>query len=229
VILYSFLGRVLLFGKMEINGNPYVGIYCHTNEEFALVPPGLPKKIVSMLEEGLDVEVFQTTIARSSLMGVLVCSNSSGMVVTNFTEPSELESVSNRLNILYVSDVLNAVGNNILVNNNKALVHPDLNKGTVKAIQDTLGVEAVRGSIAKLKTVGAAAVVTDRGLLCHPHTSDNEKDFLTQLFGVEAEIGTANYGIPLVGACIIANSKGAMVGSTTTPIEMGRIEEALHL
>jgi translation initiation factor 6 len=32
-----------------------------------------------------------------------------------------------------------------------------------------------------------------------------------------------------VGAGIVANSKGALVGDETTPIEMGRIEDGLVL
>jgi translation initiation factor 6 len=185
--------------------------------------------MISIIEECLDVEVIQTTIASASIIGVLVCSNSNGIIVTNFAEERELKTIKNRLNILYISDVLNAVGNNILANDRYAIVHPDLKKETVKNIEDTLGVEVKRGNIAKVKTVGAAGVVTNKGLLCHPHISKDDLDLLKNRFGVNAAIGTANYGTPLVGACIIANSKGAIVGSTTTPIELGRIEEALEL
>lgn len=215
--------------KLDINGNPYIGVYCHANDEFALVPPEFSKKMISQIEEGLDVEVIQTTIANSSIIGVLVCSNSQGMVVTNFAESRELKALKGRLNILYINDVLNAVGNNILANDRFAMVHPDIGKDTIKEIEDTLSVEILKGKIAGLKTVGAACVLTNKGLLCHPHASKHELDLLKERFEVNADIGTANYGVPLVGACAIANTKGAIVGSTTTPIELGRIEEALGL
>lgn len=218
-----------MLGKLDINGNPFIGVYCHANEDFALVPYEVSKKAASKIEECLDVEVIQTSIARSSLIGVLTCSNSHGMVVTNFAEESELKEINDRLNILYISDVLNAVGNNILVNDKYALVHPDIKPETRKKISDTLDVEVYGGKIASSKTPGAAACVTNKGLLCHPHTSKKEIENLKGKFGVSADIGTANYGTALVGACMIANSKGAVVGSTTTPIELGRIEEALSL
>jgi translation initiation factor 6 len=218
-----------LFGKLDINGNPFIGVYCHANEEFALIPPETPKKVQSKIEECLDVEIIRTTMARSSIIGVLICSNSHGIVVTNFAEESELKPLKGRFNILYIPDVLNAVGNNILVNDNFALVHPDFKKETIREIADVLDVEVVGGKIAKVKTVGAAAYVTGKGLLCHPQTSKKELESLKDKFGVNAEIGTANYGTPLVGACMIANSKGAVVGLSTTPIEIGRIEEALNL
>jgi translation initiation factor 6 len=218
-----------LLRKFDINGNPYIGVYCHANEEFVIVPPEFSREMISKIEEGLDVEVVQTTIANSSIIGVLVCSNSQGMIVTNFAEDRELMAFKGKFNILYIPDVLNAVGNNILANDKFAMVHPDLEKKTIKEIEDTLAVEVLRGKIAGLKTVGAAGIVTNNGMLCHPHTSKNELDLLKKRFGVNANIGTANYGVPLVGACAIANTKGAIVGSSTTPIELGRIEEALGL
>ena len=218
-----------MLGKLDINGNPYIGVYCHANEEFALVPPELSKKAKSKIEECLDVEVIEITIASSSIIGVLVCSNSTGIVVTNFAEENELEALKGRYNILYIPDVLNAVGNNILVNDRFAMVHPDIKKETQKQIGDTLDVEVIGEKIAQVKTVGAAGVVTNKGLVCHPNTTRKELENLKKRFVVSAEIGTANYGTPLVGACMIANSKGAVVGETTTPIELGRIEEALGL
>jgi translation initiation factor 6 len=218
-----------LLGKLDINGNPFIGVYCHANEEIAIVPSELSKSGISKIEECLDVEVIKTSIAGSSIIGVLVCSNSHGMVVTNFIEERELETLSDRYNIMLITDVLNAVGNNILVNDRYALVHPEIKNETIKEMEDTLDVEVIRGTIANVKTVGAAGVVTNRGLLCHPHASKSEISDLGNRFQVNSEIGTANYGTPLVGACIIANSKGAVVGQTTTPIELGRIEEALEL
>ena len=215
--------------KLDINGNPYIGVYCHANDEFAIVPHEFSKDMILQIEEGLDVEVIQTTIANSSIIGVLVCSNSQGMVVTNFAESRELKALKGRLNILYINDVLNAVGNNILANDRFAMVHPDIGKDTIEEIEDTLSVEVLKGKIAGLKTVGAACILTNKGLLCHPHASKHELDILKKRFEVNADIGTANYGVPLVGACAIANTKGAIVGSTTTPIELGRIEEALGL
>jgi translation initiation factor 6 len=109
------------------------------------------------------------------------------------------------------------------------MVHPDIKKETQKQIEDTLDVKVIGEKIAHVRTVGAAGVVTNKGLICHPNTTRKELENLKKRFAVSADIGTANYGTPLVGACMIANSKGAVVGETTTPIELGRIEEALGL
>jgi translation initiation factor 6 len=72
-----------------------------------------------------------------------------------------------------------------------------------------------------------AAVVTNKGLLCHPKVTPEEKSMLEEIFDVGVMIGTVNHGVPLIGSGLVANSKGAVMGNLTTGIEMGRIEEAL--
>jgi translation initiation factor 6 len=44
---------------------------------------------------------------------------------------------------------------------------------------------------------------------------------------VPADIGTINYGGPLVGSGLIANHEGYVVGERTTGPELGRIEATL--
>jgi len=75
--------------------------------------------------------------------------------------------------------------------------------------------------------VGMAAVVTNKGCLCHPKVTDDEKAVLQDVFDVEVMIGTVNHGFPMIGSGLVANTKGAIIGDQTTGIEMGRIEEAL--
>ena len=120
-----------------------------------------------------------------------------------------------------------AVGNDILVNDHGAFVHPDLTAKSIKIIKDTLDVPVTKGTIAGLPTVGMAAVVTNKGCLCHPKITDAEKAVLQDVFNVEVMIGTVNHGFPMIGSGLVANTKGAIIGDQTTGIEMGRIEEAL--
>ncbi len=47
------------------------------------------------------------------------------------------------------------------------------------------------------------------------------------MLGVPADIGTINYGGPLVGSGLLANAHGYVVGQETTGPELGRIEDAL--
>ena len=97
----------------------------------------------------------------------------------------------------------------------------------MKQIEKVLQVPLHKGTIAGLKTVGMAAVATNKGVLCHPLVTEEEKRMLSSVFQVPVMIGTVNHGVPLIGSGLIANGKGFVVGSLTTGIEMGRIEEAL--
>jgi translation initiation factor 6 len=168
------------------------------------------------------------TIGGSTILGALTAMNSHGAIITDFVDDEELEPLKAQIeNVCRIPDKLNAAGNNILVNDHGALVHPELSKEAINAIEDTLNVEVLKGTIAGLKNVGALAVATNKGVLCHPKTTRAELKKLKELFKVHVDIGTANYGTPLIGACIIANTKGVITGPPTTGIELGRIEDTL--
>ena len=56
-----------------------------------------------------------------------------------------------------------------------------------------------------------------------------ERDKMREIFDIEIMEGTVNFGLPLVGAGIVANSNGAVCGRQSTGVELGRMEEALKL
>jgi translation initiation factor 6 len=211
------------------NGNAYLGVYCVANESLSFVPLDSSDSFFDDVREGLDVQVEKATVAGANILGALIAMNSYGAVVSNMTSNEELESLSRYLPVCRLEDRLNASGNNILVNDNAALVHADIGKTGLRQIKETLQVETVQGSVGGYKTVGSICVATNKGILCHPTTSPDDLEMLKSLFKVPASIGTLNYGAPMVGACMIANSKGAAIGFKSTPIELGRVEDALLL
>lgn len=213
----------------DVFGSPYLGVYCSANESYALLPEGAEAPFVKDVEETLQVEVVQTYIAGSTLLGSLVAMNSNGIVVTNFAEKQELGRLPKELRVGIMEEKLNAAGNNIVANDKAACVHPAASKRSVSMIEDVLGVEVRRGAIAGIETVGSVCLATSKGVVCHPRTGDDELRELSSLFGAPASVATLNYGAPYVGACAIANSKGAVVGSLSTPIELGRTEDGLGL
>lgn len=209
------------------NGNPFIGVYCVANESFALVPPDAPQPLIDDIEGGMEVTVMKTPLASSNILGSLTAMNSYGGITSSMVALSEVRPIMKVLPFKRVRDRMSACGNNILVNDNAALVNPDLGRSAIKQITDILQVEVVQGMVAGHKTVGSVCVATNKGILCHPSTTKAELEMLRSLFKVPAAIGTLNYGSPLVGACMIANTKGAAIGFRSTPIEMGRVEDAL--
>jgi len=201
-------------------------VYAAVNEEVLVVGPEVPRRTARAMAEALEVRLIETTIAGSGVVGSLLAMNSKGIVMNGLAEPAEVA----RLRPARTGSLdhrLNAAGNNILCNDFGAVVHPGFDGEAVARISETLGVPAVRGTVAGVRTVGSAAVATNKGVLCHPHLRPEEAEVLKGTLKVPVATTTANYGTAQVGACILANSRGAVIGSRTTPIEMGRIEEGL--
>ena len=213
----------------DVNGNQYVGVYCVANEELAILPDLAESKVVKDIERTLGVRAILTNIAGATVIGSLVAMNSRGAIVTNFAEKHELGRLPKSLRVGVMEEKVNAAGNNILVNDKAALVNPLASRDAVKMIQDVLDVEVLRRSVAGIDTVGSACIATTRGVLCHPKTTPDELKTISELFKVHAATATLNYGTPYLGACAVANSKGAYVGSRSTPIELGRLEDGLGL
>lgn len=213
----------------DISGNPYIGVYCAASENLAILADTVEPRTVKDISRVLDVQVIKTVIAGSTIVGSLVAMNSHGVVVTNFAERNELARFPRELRVGIMQENVNAAGNNILTNDNAALVNPNASNHTVKMLGDVLGVQVERGRVAGIETVGSACICTNKGVICHPLTAQDELKEISAFFKVPATVATLNYGTPYLGACAVANSKGALVGSRTTPIELGRLEDGLAL
>jgi len=213
----------------DIDGNPYIGVYCAASEELAVLPDKVDAKAAKEIGQALGVDVITTVIGGSTVVGSLVAMNSNGVIVTNFAEREEIRRFPSSMRVSKMEEKLNAAGNNILVNDRAALVNPASSQRTLRMLSDTLGVEVVKGSVAGIGTVGSACIATSKGVVCHPRTTEDELKWLSGLFKVPASIATLNYGTPYLGACAVANSKGAYVGFKSTPIELGRLEDGLAL
>jgi len=217
-----------MFQKLDFNENPNVGVFCRANDDFVFIRKGLSKKVKNKIVDALKVELVEMSIFDASVIGSLLALNSKGAVVTDFVDKVGVKTIKDQgLDVCIISDVINAAGNDILVNDNGVLVHPEMKNKSLKAIEKVFNAPVQRGTIGSLKTVGMAAVVTNKGCLCHPKVTPDEIKVLESVFDVEVMIGTVNHGVPLIGSGLVANSKGAIIGNLTTGIEMGRIEEAL--
>jgi translation initiation factor 6 len=215
---------------MDINGNPFLGVLCSASDRLAVASAEMTDAECGSLSESLAVPVVRATVGGSRVVGSLCALNSHGLVVSDLASKGEMEALRKAApgtRLLRLAGKLNAVGNNVLASDRAALIHPDMTQSAARKIADFLGVEVAKGTVAGIKTVGSAAAVNSKGLLCHPRSTAAERKMLSELFKVPVTPGTANYGSPMVGACIVANSGGAAAGTPSTGIEMGRIEEGL--
>jgi len=217
-----------MFELLDFNENPNIGVYCRANDSVVFIQKNLLKKVKKKISATLDAKLIELCILDSTIIGSLIALNSKGAIVTNHADQETIDKMESQgLSIFVIKDIINAAGNDILVNDKGALIHPNISVKSMEKIGETLDVEVKKGTIASLKTTGMAAVVTNKGCICHPKVTELEKEKMEKLFGVKVMIGTINHGIPMVGSGLVANSKGAIIGNDTTGIEMGRIEEAL--
>lgn len=216
-------------GKGSVAGSPYVGVYLKVSEKFAFAPPTVGHSEVSSLERTLGVKVLRTFVGDMAITGSLIAMNSNGIVVTSEMNESERAILSEAAPVTSFRSRLNAFGNNILANDNGALVHPEFSHNDVEKITAALGVKVVQSTIAGEGTVAMTAVATNKGALVHPGATHNEIKVLEEVLKVPVHKTTANFGVPLVGACVVANTRGLFAGGPTTPVELVHIEEGLSV
>jgi len=216
--------------KYELLGNSFIGVYSSANDEIGVLPPGPDcDELAVIAAEALDVEIIRTTVDGANIVGALLALNSKGALVSPFLNNSERKLIEAKIPVTVLPEKLNAAGNDILANDYGAMVHPGFKDKNIERISKALGVPVRRGKIAGYKTVGSAAMATNKAAICHPHASDYEMGQMEEVLQVDVSICTANYGTGLLGACMMANSKGAVVGENSTPIELGKVEEGLKL
>jgi translation initiation factor 6 len=216
-------------GRTLFGGSPYLGVYLRVGERAALAPPDLPVAVERDLHRLLGVRSVRTTVFDSEVVGALVAANSHGVVVGDEPDDEERDALATFGPVSVVTTRQNAMGNNVLANDTGALVHPEFSNSAVEAIGRALHVPATRGTIAGLGTVGMLGVATNKGVVVHPKATEREATILRDLLGVPVHRSTANFGVPVVGACVVANSSGFLVGLPTTPVEIVHLQDGLNI
>ena len=211
---------------LAIKGVPLIGLYIRVTENFAIIGVN-DEKAVESLKEELGVDVVITTVMGSELVGALVCANSNGVIVNSRISKKEFEKIRKVAEVKEIDSNVTCLGNVVCLNDRGAIIHPEIDNGIEKAVNDFLDVEVVRGTIGGVKTVGMSAVITNRGGLLNPNASEWEIKKVESVMKVDVEKGTVNFGVELVGTGLVANTRGYIAGKDTTGFELGLIEEAL--
>jgi len=213
--------------RLKVAGSSLLGVFARCTDKVVLVPPETAEDAVKALVDKLKVPSLSITVAGSSVLGAVICGNSNGFVLTSLAHKDDIKKLSEYGNIIKLPGKINAAGNVILANDKAAIVHPGLSKRACDAISKALCIDVIQGTIGGLKTVGMAAAINNKGILVHPRASEAEIAILEDLFQLPVDVGTVNFGSPLVGSGILANSNGYFAGDDTTGPELARIEDAL--
>ncbi|MGA9839391.1 MAG: translation initiation factor IF-6 [Thermoplasmata archaeon] len=216
-------------GRTLFGGSPYLGVYLRVTEGTALLPPSAHGPLEREVERTFGVRVVRTNVSDSEVVGSLVAVNSHGVVVGDELDPVERKALEGFGSVSVVRQRQNAMGNNVLANDHGALVHPEFSNDALEAIRSALDVPVRRGTLAGLGTVGMAGLATNRGVVVHPKTTEREAALAEEVLGVPVHRSTANFGVPIVGACVVANSRGLLMGRPTTAVEISHLQEGLQI
>jgi translation initiation factor 6 len=218
-----------MIARTDFEGDSNVGAYGIATDSFVFTSSNMSEKGLDTIEKTFNLPLIQSTIATLDAIGLVSVATSNGILLPYTTTDDELAQIkaASEVNVDWIDDRMTALGNIIIANDNGAMCHPDFDFKARQKISDTLGVEVVPGSIAKLPIVGANTVTTNKGAIVHPLATTGEIELLAQLLKVQVEVGTVNRGSPYASLGVLANVDGMIAGSDTTGVELAHISQVL--
>ncbi len=216
--------------KLEINRNPYIGLYLTASDDALLCSKYVPEKVVQKAASVLKVKkICITSIGDSYLTGLFTVINSHCVLVPEFTEDAEIETIETKLGlkVCKIDNRFSAIRNNFLINDKNCILNENMPKSEWKKIEKYTGVEVNAARIGTIPTIGSINVLTNKGLLCYNNASEKDSAWLSRVLKVNIVKGTCNFGTISTGLGIVANLHGALAGSHSTGFELGNIFEAL--
>lgn len=216
--------------RVKLFNTDALGVFAQANDRAVFVPLNTGFRVRRVLEGRVDLEVVELGLGGIAAVGVMVVSNSVGVVLPYNVEEEDLRRLRRAgFNVARSNTKMNALGNLVVANSRVAFASPRLAASTLKLVGDTLDVEVVRTTVAGLHTVGSALALNDKGFACHPETTDEEMKVISEASGLRGSRVTVNSGYPYVRSGIIYNDSFALVGHTSTGIEMAEIGSALGI
>ncbi len=217
--------------KASIGNSSFIGAYAIATDLFSILSARATPSEEKFIQDTLGARVIRSTIDGSDLIGIYVVANSRGLIVPEIAQRSEVAHLKEQLkdlDIEIVSTDLNALRNNILVNDKVAFINAEYGRKEATLIEDTFDVEVVKRNIGDYNTVGASNVATNKGFALNNNASEDDISVVRN-FSKNVSQTTANLGSSSIGLCVIANSNGMLVGDETTGFEMVRLTEGLDL
>jgi translation initiation factor 6 len=206
-------------------GDPNIGVFTRVVGDIAIIPPESPAEYKAAVKAALQVELVETTIQGSSIIGSLVAGNSRGLVVSGLASEEEVAILSKHRKVFLLHESMNAAGNVIMANDTFAAVHPDMPVDMMHAIGEFLEVEVFTLVLGGVKTVGMAGVATNKGVIVHPRATDQQIARIEAVAKVPVGTGSINMGSGLVGTGLLVNENGYIAGNATSGFELGRVED----
>lgn len=208
--------------QTDYKGNENIGFYGVVSDTYAVFTVDFKTRDLFDNHCVKDIRIGGT-----DLIGLFATGNSNGLVVPDLVRDHEAEQLRDSdVPFHIVEDRYTAIGNLILCNDTGCIISPHLEDHR-DAIADGLDVPVETGTVAGLNIPGSCGVATNKGVLLHRDATEDELAHVEDVLGVDADIGSVNFGSPYVHSGILANSTDLLIGPNTTGPETQRIQDAL--
>jgi len=199
--------------QFDFRGSGLVGLYVLATEKVVLVGHEVSENDYNKLEEIFQAPVIAMSVAGTGLLGVFMATNGEKILVPSIIFDHEEEILKkNGIDYQKVNTELTCLGNNIIANENGALVNPEFGKKIVDQITDFFETPTRAFSINNAPTVGSFLVHNGKKGLVSPDISDDEAREIEEFLGIELTAGTVEMGASQVRSGIAANSHGYIIG-----------------
>lgn len=217
--------------RADIFGSPNIGVYCFACEGWAAVPAGTPPGKKKKFSDCLKVDLCETNIAGSNLLGIMVAGNTNGLALPHIVRDYELEAIkkSSKIDAEILQDEKTALGNLILANDHGAIVDPSFSTSTIRKLEEILQVEVIRGHISGFPYVGSLAVATNKGAIASQSVREDERQVIQDVLKVQVESSSVNGGVPFIRSGLLATSHGAVTGPLTVGKELMAVSQVMGL
>jgi len=215
--------------KTNFRGNPNVGLYLYATDTYCLAGNDVPDEELPKIADVLGVPVHRFSVAGTGLVGVFLAGTNDMLLVPSILFDNEIAILEKHKIPYTVMDTLHtALGNNIIVNNNGALVSTEYSDADRKEISEALGVPVKPLQFGEITVVGSSCAINARGGVIHRGVKDFEKEMVEDTLNLKLERGTINMGNPYVRGGLCANNHGLVVGDVSGGPEIVNAEEALR-
>lgn len=212
----------------NFNGNPNLGLYGIATSKYLLLGKDVPKTHDKTIAEVFGKEVKHINIAGTGLLGVFCLWTGEKLLIPQITFDTELE-VLKELSIPFevIDTELTALGNNVLLGVQGAILNPDFTDKDEEILGETLSLPCKRDTIVEVEAVGSIGVIRgDKGLF-HRDIPPQKLRELEEFLGLRITTGTLNMGNPYIKSAIIVDEKGMIVGDASGGPEIQNADEAL--
>ncbi len=213
---------------MDFEGNPNIGIYIFVNDKFCLLGPQVPKSRKEEIQNTLGVPVYNVTVLATELLGIFIAGNNDFILVPDMYdyEKNELEKIckEHEVKLITLDDVQNTYGNNLCVGNKKILINPNYPDEFLKKLRKDTKYEVIPVLHSEHKAIGSTMkFVCGKYFLSQEYEEKHVKQILKEIGG----IGTINKGSNYISSGFVGNSNGAIIGSSSSTVEIQAIIESL--